>query len=253
MMPRSKAAAESAVAIDPRLSESWTSLATSNFWYYFDWRAAEQNCKKSIDLDPNSAMARMFYAHLLSNTGRNEEALGEFRKARELDPISLITSATEGQALYFAGRDDDSIAALKRVIDMDERFWLAHLFLTRPLVRTGMYAEALASAEAAVKFSGGSSEALATVGYVLARSGRTNDALEIQRQLEKQAAERYVPPYTLAQVPAALGEKDRALSLLEQSFNNRDALLVFLKIEPKWDSLRSEPRFVELMKKMNFD
>jgi serine/threonine-protein kinase len=253
IMPKSKAAAEKAVAIDPQLSESWTSLATSNFWFDFNWKAAEQNYKKAIDLDPNSAGARTFYAHLLSNIGRNEESLVEFKKARELDPINLASSAIEGQAIYFAGRDDESIAALKRVLEMDDRFWLAHLFLTRPLIRKGLYDEAIASAQAARTYSGGNAEALATIGYILAISGRRSEALDVQRQLETQAAQRYVPPYTLAQVPTALGERDRALTLLERSFDNRDALLVFLKIEPKWDSLRNEERFRRLMQKMNFE
>jgi serine/threonine-protein kinase len=253
MMPKSKAAAEKAVAIDPQLSESWASLATVKFWFDFDWQAAEQCFKKAVDLDPNSAMTRTFYAHLLSNIGRNDEALAEFRKARELDPVSLIAGATEGQALYFAGRDDESIAALKRVLEMDDRFWLAHLFMTRPLIHKGMYTEAIASAEAARTYSGGSSEAVATIGFVLAVSGRRDEALEVQRQLEKQAAERYVPAYTLAQVPAALGEKERAISLLERSYENRDALMVFLKVEPKWETLRNEERFQRLIRMMNFE
>jgi serine/threonine-protein kinase len=253
VMPEAVAAASRAVELDPYLAEAHVSLASTLFWYEWDWQSAEKHFLNAIELDPKSSSSRVFYAHLLSNTGRHEQAIEEIRKGRELEPVNLLALAIEGQVLTFAGRPDEALEILSRVVEMEPNFWLAHLFLSRLYIERAMYSEAVASASRARDLSGGNAEASATVGYALAKIGRREEAMKVQAELEKRSTERYVPAYALALVPNALGSTSQALDLLELSAEKRDALMVFLKTESKWDNLRKEPRFIELMKRMRFE
>jgi Flp pilus assembly protein TadD len=132
-------------------------------------------------------------------------------------------------------------------------FWLAHLFLSRVYIQNRMWPEAIASASKAKDIASGNSEAVGALAIALARSGRREEALNELRELEKRSGSRYVPPYVLAQVYLAVGDRDRALEQLADAYQRKDTLMVFLKVDPKWDELRSEPRFVDLMRKMRFE
>jgi DNA-binding winged helix-turn-helix (wHTH) protein/TolB-like protein/Flp pilus assembly protein TadD len=252
MMPRAKAAASRAVELDPNLAEGWTSLGFSNFWYDWDWAAAETNFRRALDVDPNSSLAHANYAHLLSNTGRHDEATREIRRAREIDPMNPLFSAMEGQILFFAGREQDSSVVLQSLIDLDPNFWLAHLFITRNYISKGMYEQALASASKAREITHGNAEATGTVGMILAKINRQKEAREILNEFETRNDKPFLS-YAQAQVHLGLGDRTRALELLEQAFQQREPLMVFLKVEPKWNDLRSDPRFIDLMKKLNFE
>jgi len=142
---------------------------------------------------------------------------------------------------------------LQATIDMDGSFWLPQLFMTRIFIRKGMWDEAIASATKARDLSLGNAESIATIGYVQAMAGRLTEARNTLAELEERGKARYVPSYGIAAIHHALGERATALDMLERSFTERDALMVFLRVDPKWDDLREEPRFVELIKKMNFD
>jgi tetratricopeptide (TPR) repeat protein len=194
----------------------------------------------------------LFYAHLLSNLGRNDEAVAEIRRARELEPASLITNAVEGQILFFAGDLAGSEESLRRTIDLDGNFWLSHLFIARLYLKKGQYDEAISAARRAAELSGGNSEALATAAFALGVSGRQNEAREILNELTNRAGNRYVPSYAIAQIYLALGDRNKALELLERALNAREALMVFLKVEPKWDAIRADPRFVAILTRMKF-
>ena len=253
VVPKAKAYALKAIELDSSLAEAHTALAIISFWYDFDPESAERHHLRAVELDPNSSQSLFAYAHFLSNTGRHEKALAEVRRARELDPVSLVTNALEGQVLFFAGREDEALRVLIATAEMDRTFWLPPLFMTRIYLKRGMWEEALAVATTARELSRGNSEAVAAVGITHAMAGRAEAARSVIRELEARRATRYVPSYGLAAVYDALGERDVALDLLERSFSERDALMVFLKVDPKWDNMRSEPRFIELMRKMNFD
>lgn len=253
VMPKSAAAAQRAVELDPSLAEAWTALAVIEFWYNFDPKAAEQHQLKAIKLDPKSPRSHFFYAHLLSNSGRHDEAIAEIRRAKELDPVDLATNALEGQILTFAGRDDEALKVLQATAEMDQKFWLPHLFMSRVYLKKEMYDEAIVAATTAGELSRGNAEAAATIGYALARSGRIQQAQKVLKELETRAANQYVPSYDLAQVHNALGDKRKAIDLLEKGFHDREPLMTFLKVDSKWDNLRSEPRFIELMRRMNFE
>lgn len=252
-MTRARTAALKAIEIDDSLPDAHAILGSVAFWFDWDWDAAERHFLKALEVDPNSAVAHSLYAHLLSNTGRHDQAIREARRAVELDPVTPITNALEGQTLYFGGQSDKAIEVLQRNIEMEPNFWASYLFITRVYLSKGMYAETIAAASRARDLSNGNAEASATVAFAYAKAGNASEARRILTDLEQKRSQRYVPSYVLAEIYGALGEKEKALDLLEQSYRDKDLLMVFLGIDPKWNDLRSEPRFVELIKRMNLD
>jgi tetratricopeptide (TPR) repeat protein len=208
-------------------------LGFTIFWYEWDWLAAEAHYRRGLELDPRSVDLRYHYAHLLSNLGQHEKALSVIKLARDLDPLNFTINAVEGQMLFFAGKLDEALEQLNDTIDLNPNFWLTHLFISRVYSQKGLHAEAIA-----------------LVGYELAKSGDTEKALSVLEELRELAKTRYVPPYNLALVFNGLGDSEKALDYLEQGFAEKAALMVFLKVEPKWNNLRNEPHFIDLMKRM---
>jgi len=253
MMPKAQIAAAKAVEIDPGLAEAWTALANSDFWYDWNWPAAEDHFRRGLELDSRSPLTHALYAHLLSNIGRHVEAINEIKRALELDPPNPLLNAMQGQILCLAGRLDESTEKLTSTIDLDPNFWLAHLFISRNYIVKGNWELAIGSATKAREMTNGNSEATANIGYALARSGRKDEANKILLDLESRSRTPYVSRYAIAQIYLGLGEQQKALDSLERAYDQRDPLMVFLKVEPKWKELQSEPRFVELLKRMNFE
>lgn len=252
VMPKAKAAALRAVEIDETLAEAHTALGYTIFWYEWDWQAAETEYLRALELNPNNAEAHFGYAHLLSNTARHEQALAEIKLSRELDPVSLVTNALEGQILFFAGRPDEALDRLNKTIDLNPNFWLSHLFISAIYTEKGMFAEAIAAAKNAGELSG-NSQSNAYRAYALAKWGKQTEARAILDELSKLATTNYVPPYNFAVIYNGLGESGKALDYLEKGFVEKDVRMAFLKVEPKWNNLRNEPRFIELIRRMNFE
>ena len=255
VVPLSKTAALRALEIDETLPEAHVALGLIYFWYEWDWAAAEKEYLRALELNPNSAEAHFAYAHVLSNSARHEMALAEIRRARELDPLSLVTNALEGQILFFAGKHDEALDRLNKTIDLNVNFWLAHLFISRVYTEKGMHAEAIAAAKKAKDLSG-NSQSDAYRAYALSRSSRSGqqgEARAVLDELLKLSKERYVPPYNLAVVYNALGESEKAMEYLEKGLGEKDVRMVFLKVEPMWTTLRSNPTFVDLLKRSRFE
>ena len=251
VMPKAKAAALKAVELDETLAEAHATLGMIMFWYEWDWKAAEEQYRRAIEIDANSPEAHFGYAHLLSNTARHDQALAEIKLSRELDPVALATNALEGQILSFAGKSDQALEQLNKTIDLNPNFWLSHLFISDVYTEKGMYQEAAAEAKKAGELSG-NSQSQAYRAYALAKAGNLTEAREILDQLLKLSNEAYVPPYNIAVVYNGLGEREKTLDYLEQAYRQKNVLMVFLKVDPKWNSLRNEPRFIDLMRRMNF-
>jgi len=252
-MPKAKAAALRAIEIDETLADAHTALGFILFYYDWDWQAAEKQYRRALELDPNSADTHQAYAHLLSNTGRHAEALSEIKLSKELDPLNLRTNALEGQLLLHAGQTDAAIDSLQKTIDLEPNFWMAHLFAASAYIEKGMYEKAVGEGSVAKTHSPAQNWSIAFGGYALAKAGKRAEARAVLDELLKLPNERYVPPYHIALVYNGLGENEKALDYLEKGFAEKDARMVFLKVEPKWNNLRNEPRFVDLMRRMNFE
>jgi len=249
-LPQAQAAATKALELDETLAEPHATLAFIHTWYDWDWSAAEREAKRAIELNPNWSFGHIAYAQMLSVTGRSQEAIAEGARAVELDPLSLIVNALNGYHLHLARRDDEAIARLKKTLELDSSFWIAHQFLGIAYVEKKMYPEAIAEFSQAVKLSGGNTEPLALNGYVSVLSGDTAKGRAVLQELKSLESQRYVPPSNLALLSYVLGEKDEAFSWLEKAYQDRDIRLCRLKVDSKWDSMRSEPRFVEILKRI---
>lgn len=252
VIPKAKAAVLRALELDETLPEAHVALGLINFWYDWNFQAAEKQYLLALENDPNSAEAHFAYAHLLSNTGQHEKALSEIRLSRQLDPVSLRTNALEGQILFFAGKSDEALDRLNQTIDLNPNFWLSQLFISRVYTEKGMHAEAVAAARNAAEISG-NSQSEAYRAYALGRWGKSAEARGVLDVLLNLSEKQYVPPYNLAVAYNGLGESGKALDYLEKGFVEKDLRMVFLKVEPYWDNLRREPRFIDLMKRMNFE
>ena len=252
-MPKGKAAALKAIELDEMLADAHTALGFIIFFYDWDWQGAEKEYKRALELDPNNAETHQAYAHLLSNLGRHAEALAEIKRAKEIDPLNLRTNALEGQFLLHAGKTDEAIESLQKAIDLEPSFWMSHLFAASAYTEKGLFEKAVSEGSEAKKFSPTQNWSIAFGGYALAKSGKTDESNAVLDELLKLSKTTYVPPYHFALIYNGLGETGKALDYLEKAFAEKDVHLVFLKVEPKWNDLRGEPRFIELMKKMNFE
>ncbi len=251
VFPQARVAAQKAIEIDDTLAAAHAQLGFIIFWYDWDWGASENKFKRALELDPDGADTHLFYAHLLSNTGRHAEALAEAKRARELDPLNLRINALEAQFLIHAGRTDEALTRLQDTLEMDSNYFLAHLYSSSAYIEKGMYSEAISEARRAREISGGrSTHAEAFLGYALAKSGKEAEARSVLDGLLKSPAERYVSPYHIALVYNGLGEHDEALAWLERAYAQRSTGIVFLKVEPKWNNLRDDPRFQDLMRRV---
>jgi TolB-like protein/class 3 adenylate cyclase len=249
-LPQAQAAATKALELDETLAEPHATLAFIHTWYDWDWSGAEREAKRAIELNPNWSFGHIAYAQMLSVTGRSQEAIAEGARAVELDPLSLIINALNGYHLHLARRDDEAIARLKKTVELDSNFWIAHQFLGMAYIEKKMYPEAISEFSQAVKLSGGNSEPLALNGYASVLSGDTAKGRAVLQELKSLESQRYVPPSNLALLSYVLGEKDEAFSWLEKAYRDRDIRLCRLKVDSKWDSMRSEPRFVEILNRL---
>lgn len=252
-LAKSRAASEKAVELDDGLAEAHTTLGMTIFWGEWNWEAAENQFRRALELNPTHADAHLFYAHLLSNTGRHAEALAEAKLARELNPLFPFAGALEGQFLLHAGQTDEALVRLQKTSELEPRFWMPYLFASSVYTEKGMYTEAVAEAQRARELSPVLTIAVAYGGYALAKAGRQEDARAALGELLKLSNERFVPASHIALIYNGLGEQDEALTWLERGFEQRDPKMTFLNVEPKWNNLRNEPRFIDLMRRLKFD
>ena len=246
-----KAAASRAIDIAPDLPEANYARGLVALWFDWDWPAAENYLSRAVMLAPNNADAHIHLAHLYSNLGRKQEALTHARRAVELNPISPLIGALEGLYLSHQREHEAAVQRLKEVITLDPQFWLSHHLLANALVDAGEYEEALAESAAAKRLSPLQTLSDTFGAIALARLGRTDEARAVLRSLATTARQTYVPPTHFAMIEAALGERDQAFGHLDEALSIRDARLVLLKSDPKWDDLRSDPRFQTALRLMN--
>ncbi len=252
VLPKAKHAAEAAVRLDPNLAEAHAVLAFNMFWHEWAWHTAEKHFRRALELNPASADTRWMYAHLLSNTGRHDEALAQIERARELDPLSALINAMEGWFLLHAGRIEQAIARLREALQLDPNTRVAHLFAASAYIEQGLFPEAISETRAARSLCPSDTHALALEGLAHMKLGKTPEAQIILDQLLQIAGERHVPPYHIAIAYNGLGDPVEALNWLERGFEQRDPKTVFLKVDPRWKNLRGGRRYQSLLTRMQF-
>ena len=246
---RAEEAAVKALQLDGSLAEAHAALGYA-YHYTWNWAEAEQALKRAIELNPNSSEAHSMYSRHLSAMGRAEEAIAEANRAQELDPHSLYMSTVRGFVLTNLRRYDEAIEQLRRVIALDPNNYAAHWFLGNAYANDRRFTEAIATSERAVLMSNREPSALGVLGRCYALAGRKVEANKTLDELLELSRRRYVTPVAMVHVYIGLGDKDRAFAWLEKAYRERSNLMAFLKVEPMADLLRSDPRFDDLLRRM---
>jgi TolB-like protein/Tfp pilus assembly protein PilF len=247
--PKTKEAAEKALSIDDSDARAHLTLAIVAHWYEWNWTAAENGFKRTIELSPNNTEAHTFYAWFLSPMGRNDEAIAEAKRAQQADPLSPFASFSLGGTLVFARQWDPAIEQLHRAIELDPNFWFSHCFLGRAYGQKQRFPEAIAEFQRALEIEKDNSEIWSALGNAYAVSGKKAEAQKVLDHLKDLSAQGWVAPYNVAVIYAGLGEKDQAFALLERAYKDRSYYLAtYLATDERLDYLRSDPRFADLRK-----
>ena len=252
--PRAKAAALKALEFDEKLSEAHASLGFLRRFYDWEWSSAEKEFQSAIRLNPGYATGRRWYGQFLSGMGRHDEAIAEVRHALDLDPLSVIIHTALGDVLFYARRYDEAIAINRKALELDPDFSAGQSDLARSLEHAGRVDEAIRAYERAIVLAGASmADPSVGLANASAAAGRRDEALAVLDELKRRRDRQYVSPWGLASICARLGEKSEALAWLERAYEEHDSTLVWLKVHPRFDALREEPRFAALLGKMGLD
>ena len=247
---KARNAALKALELDPSLAEAQTSLATVRFNYDWDWNAASTGFQRSIELNPGYATAYQRYSLYLMAMGRIQESLLQMNRARDLDPLSISTNFSLGWRLYMARQYDQAIEQLRNTLEMDPDFALPRAVLGQAYEHQGVHAQAISELQKAVSISHGSPAMLGALGHAFATAGNKPEAKKILVQMNESSKTRYVSPFYVAMVYAGLHEDDNALAWLEKAYNDRSNAVIFLKVDPAFDGMRSNARFQALLTRL---
>ncbi len=246
--PKAKEAALKALEIDDALAEAHTSLAFVKANHDWDWSGGEREFLRAMALNPDYAIAHLWYGFTLANMGRLDKSIAEAKRALELDSLSLEINWFLGLAYYFARQYDQAIEQYRKTLELDPNFFLPHTFIGWAYIQKSMYKEGIAELEKAVAITP-SNMSLACLGYGYAAAGRRPEAQKVLDQLNELSKHKYVPPFHRALICVGLGEKGQAFEWLEKAYEER--FMIGIKVNPVFDPLRSDPRFADLLRRMN--
>jgi TolB-like protein/DNA-binding winged helix-turn-helix (wHTH) protein/Tfp pilus assembly protein PilF len=246
-------ALQRALEIDDRLGEAHKSLAWVRFAYDWKWSEAETEFKRAIELQSNDATTHQWYAEFLSSMGRVDESLAEIRRAQQLEPASPIINVIAAQIYFFGRQYDQAIEQCHKTLELDPNFYIAHDYLGWSYEKKGMYEEAIAALKKARQIENTPLQ-LCELGTAYAGSGNKEGARMVIREIVEGSDRRLAPrhSYRLARIYSALHEAGPAFEWLEKAFNEREENLVWLKVDPHLDNLRSDPRFSDVMRRIGF-
>jgi len=259
--PKAKAAAQKALEIDGTLGEAHASLAAVKNWYDFDWSGAEIEFRRAIELSPNYPTAHHWYGEFLANLGRFDESIAEYQRALEIDPLSLAISSDLGMVYYQARQYDRAVEHLNKVIEMDPNYVRSHFYVAYVYEEKGMFDDALNELEKANLLEGDSPSELAKGKAAVRNAFRLSGArgywrmrLEIVKDEARRGKRFYFAGNStnMAQLHARVGERDQAFEWFEKVYEDREPSLLWLKVAPDCDNLRSDPRFTDLLRRVNF-
>jgi eukaryotic-like serine/threonine-protein kinase len=259
--PKAKAAALQALELDETIGEAHVSLAAIKNWYDFDWSGAEIEFRRAIELSPNYSTAHHWYGELLANLGRFDDSFAEYQRALEIDPLSLAISSDLGLVYYQARQYDRATEHLKKVIEMDPYYVRTHFYLAQVYEQKGLFEEALAELERGSLLEGDSPSELAQGKAAIRNAFRSSGARGYWRMrlgIVKEEVRKGKRVYftgdstNMAILHTRAGERDQAFEWFEKVFEAREPSLLWLKVAPDWDNLRSDPRFTDLLRGVNF-
>jgi len=249
VMPKVRSAAAQAIQLDDNLAEAHTSLAWARF-HDWQWSDAEKEFKRAIELNPSYPTAHVWYADFLTAMGRFDSAEPEIDRAFETNPLSPLINVAVASRLYYARQYAPAIGQCQKTLALDSSFAPAHLLLGRAELQNGQFGDATAELEKALDLSEGDTNELAALAYGDAVSHDAANARKILEQLKDRSQQTYVPPLALATIHIGLGEAHQAFDWLAKAFEDRSAGLVYLKVDPVFDPVRSDPRFGEMVQRV---
>ena len=252
--PKARAAAMKALELDDSLGEAHAALARAQYYFGWDWPSAEREFKRAVELNPNSAISHHGYSELLLVRARFDESIAEGMRALEIDPLSPQIVADLAYTYLVMRRYDEAIAQQRKALDLDPNAaWIRH-DMAHAYTLKGAYAQAIAEEDkipVQAKVVAAENKLIASgIGWIYAVSGRRADALKIAQQFKDLASHAYVDFYQVAEIYAALGDKDEAFRLLEKAYEEHSSNMPFLAVDPFWDGIRSDPRYADLLRRM---
>jgi eukaryotic-like serine/threonine-protein kinase len=250
VFPKATEAAEKALALDNRLAEAHAARGYIYFQWEWNWVEAEREFREAVELKSDYGPAHQWYSSLLAATGRTDQALAAAKRAQELEPFSLIVSSHLGWIDYLARRFDQTLAESRRILKLDPGFFAAHRYHALALERLGRHDEAIEEFQKAIPLSRGSVLLRAELAHVLAAAGKRADAQAALAELQQLAAQRHISPFYFSLIYTGLGEHDRAIEMLNRAFDERAERLVWLRIDPRFDPLRADPHFNDLIQRI---
>ncbi len=246
--PKARAAALKALELDETLSDAHAALGYVKLNSDWDWAGAEREFRRALELDPSSTDAHDRYATYLVTMGRFDQGISEAKQALAHDPLSRYTNMHLGWVQMMARRHDAAIDQYKKTLELDPNYEWVRVLLAWSYTLKGMYPEAFAEYKTMGEYGNNNNVA----GFLYAVSGRRSEALRVVERIRRLSEQTYVDPYMMAVPYAGLGDRDNAMRLLSKAYEERSAEMPQLKIEPFFDNLRSDPRFQELVRRMNF-
>jgi eukaryotic-like serine/threonine-protein kinase len=251
VMPKAKSSAQRAVQIDDTFGDAHANLGYAYFFYDYDFPAAEKELKRAIELSPNDSFAHQMYSWFLAAVKRSDEAIAEGQQAQKVDPLSGEANMIFGQTLYYVHHYDQTIQQLGNTIELAPDLWISYDLLGWSYEVKGQLPEAIGEYQKARQVEGGTiKEPLASLGRAYALQGKKAEAEKVLGELKEFSNHDHVPPYYFAMIYAALGDKDQAMAALEKAYEERSWYVVLLAVDPKVDSLRSDPRFKQLVQRV---
>ncbi len=247
---RAKESAGQALLIDDNLAEGHVVLGLRLLFYQHDWRQAQMEFRRALELDPKNSGARHLYGYCLGATGKLKEALVEIEQAVREDPLSLTASSALVRAYLWTKRYKDAVDQSHKELQISSTRLMPRGNLGLACAYLSRYDEAVTALQEGLKLSKDHPYLLGFLGYTYAQSGKRAEAEEILKRLQEQPSQRAHRAYALATVYTGLGDKDQAMHWLNESRNNHDLWIIFLKVDPQWESLRSHPRYSELLQRM---
>lgn len=250
VMPKAKAYVLKALERDKTLADAYAAQGGIKYFFEWDWPGAENEFKRAIELNPTDPFVHELYSYLLWAMGRLDESISEMKRAQELDPLSLVISEDLGVAYYYSRKFDEAVEQQGKTIELDQNYFFGYVRRAQAYQQKGMHTEAITDSNKARTLSGNWPAAVAELGCSYALSGQKAKAQTILDDLNERAKREYIDPYLIAIIHTSMGDKDAAFEWLGKAYEARSPWMTWLKVEPKFDRLRSDPRFANQLRQM---